>query len=138
MTRRHQLEVQERVRERREREDSAPRLKNRVAGLVSLSIEIDDHFSSQTVGSTRYIRHVVVERSPALFQIPCSDTACEGGGHDLTAEIMRALLAGAKEFSGEDVCSGWRGGDRCVRVLHYVGHATYLHDALASQDDRPE
>ena len=131
--RQRQLEVEERVRERREREDAAPRLCARVATLMSLSIEIDDHFGAATLAGTRYVRHVVVERAPALFEIPCSDASCEGGGHDVTREVMQALLAGRSEFSGEDVCYGYRGNERCNRVLRFTGHAKYSSDASASK-----
>jgi hypothetical protein len=119
------LEVENRVRERREREDAAPRLRDRVARLRTLSIEVDDHLGSMTMAKTRYVRHVVVERAPALFNIPCSEANCQDGGHDVTVEVMRALLAGEPEFSGEDVCYGWRGSETCDRVMHFVGRATY-------------
>jgi hypothetical protein len=132
---RRQVEVENRVRERREREDAAPRLRNRVARLLTLSIEIDDHFGSATMAQTRYVRHVVVERAPALFQIPCSEPSCEDGGHDVTRAVMQALLAGEREFSGEDVCYGWRGGERCERVLRFVGHATYSSERPQAKGD---
>ena len=129
MIRRRQLEMQERVRERREREDAAPRLRKQVTELVSLSIEVEDASGSHLGAKTRYVRHVVVERAPALFQIPCSDAGCRDGGHNVTIPVMRALHAGESEFSGQDVCGGWCGGDHCGRILHYVGHATYRWDA---------
>jgi hypothetical protein len=114
-----------RFRERREREDAAPRLQSQVARLATLSIEIDDHLGTTEMAVTRYVRHVVVQRAPALFQIPCSEAGCEDGGHDVTREVMHALRAGEAVFSGEDVCFGWRGNDRCDRVMHFVGRATY-------------
>ena len=126
-----QLEVEDRIRERREREDAAPRLRSQVDTLTSLSIEIDDHLGTTGLAATRYVRHIVVQRAPALFEIPCSETSCEGGGHDLTREIMHALRAGDLEFSGKDTCFGWRDGENCARVLHFVGHATY-------SDPRPQ
>jgi hypothetical protein len=134
MIRRRQLEVQERVRERREREDAAPRLRDQVTELVSLSIEVDDHFGSDSGSKTRYVRHVVVERAPALFRIPCSDPGCSDGGHDVTTPVMRALRAGESEFSGQDVCGGWRNGEHCGRVLHYTGHAVYRWDTPQPKD----
>ena len=120
-----QQEAADRFRDRREREDYAPRLQHQIAKLATLSIEIDDHPGTTGMAVTRYVRHVVVQRAPALFQIPCSEGNCEDGGHDLTREVMQALLAGEQEFVGEDICFGWRGDDRCERVLHFVGHATY-------------
>ena len=135
--RRRQLEMEARIRERRAREDSAPRLRAEVANLVSLSIEIDDQFGSHSQAKTRYVRHVVVERAAALFEIPCSDPACEDGGHYLTARVMRALLAGATDFSGEDECGGSVGGDQCTRVLRFTGHATYLRDTATPHTATP-
>jgi hypothetical protein len=135
--RQRQLEVENRVRERREREDAAPRLRDQVARLLTLSIEIDDHFGGTILAERRYVKHVVVERAPALFDIPCSEASCQDGGHDVTREVMQALLAGKPEFSGRDTCLGWRGGERCERVLHYVGHATYSpEEARASGNSR--
>jgi len=133
MTRRQRdLEAASRFRERREREDAAPRLRSRVARLRTLSIEIDDHPGATGIGRTRYVRHVVVDQAPALFYIPCSEAYCEDGGHDLTVAILQALLGGETEFSGQDVCYGWRGGAQCERVVHFLGRATY------SCDQRPE
>jgi hypothetical protein len=120
-----QQEAADRFRDRREREDCAPRLRSQIAKLATLSIEIDDRPGTTGLGATRYVRHVVVQRAPALFVIPCSDERCEAGGHDVTRQIMQSLLAGDQEFVGEDVCFGWRGDHRCDRVLHFVGHATY-------------
>ena len=131
-----QLEVEDRIRERREREDAAPRLRERVTRLQALSIEIDDHLGAMSVAKTRYVRHVVVARAPALFQIPCSEPGCEDGGHDVTTEIMRALLAGEPEFSGKDVCYGHRGGDSCQRVLHFSGHASYSDVSPQAEGNR--
>ena len=133
--RQRQLEAANRFRERREREDTAPRLQDRVDRLLTLSIEIDDHFGAIMMAKTRYVRHVVVDRAPALFQIPCSEPSCEDGGHDVTREVMQALLAGEPEFSGEDVCFGWRGDQRCDRVLHFVGHATYSCERPRGEGD---
>ena len=133
--RQRQLEAANRFRERREREDAAPRLRDRVARLLTLSLEIDDHFGAIMMAKTRYVRHVVVERAPALFQIPCSEPSCEDGGHDVTREVMQALLAGEPEFSGEDVCFGYRGGENCERVLHFAGHATYSHEGPQAKGD---
>jgi hypothetical protein len=139
MTRRQRdLEAASRFRERREREDAAPRLRSRVAGLLSLSLEIDDHPGATGAGRTRYVRHIVVEQAPALFHIPCSEAHCEDGGHDLTVAVMQALLVGETEFSGQDICCGWRGGSPCERALQYVGHATYSRDRRRAEGDARE
>lgn len=111
----------ERARERREREDAAPRLKGVVPNLLTLSIEVEGRMGA----STRYTRHVVVDRAPAEFKVPCTESGCEDGGHDVTRPIMKALLDGERTFTGEDECSGYRGGNRCGRVIGFAARATY-------------
>lgn len=70
-------------------------------------------------------RRVVVERAPALFELPCQDSSCKDGGHDITRDVMRALQDGSTQFQGEDLCRGQVGQAECRRVLSYVGIATY-------------
>jgi hypothetical protein len=71
------------------------------------------------------VRHIVVASAPALFVMPCHDTQCKDGGHDLTTEILSALRGQKVNFQGEDVCSGVVGSAGCSRVLGYVAVATY-------------
>jgi hypothetical protein len=74
-----------------------------------------------------HIRRIVVANAPALFEIPCQDPSCEGGGHDLTSVVMRALRMNETRFVGEDVCNGRVGTAQadCARVLHFSGEAEY-------------
>jgi hypothetical protein len=67
----------------------------------------------------------VVENAPALFILPCGDTSCKDGGHDVTSMVLRSLRAGETRFEGEDVCNGMVGSAPCSRVLRYVATATY-------------
>ncbi len=118
MIRRNSQDAKQRSLERRKREDDAARLHDEVRRLGSLDIEIDD-------GGSRYIKRVVVERAPALFELPCPEKTCENGGHDITPAVMSALRASATRLEGEDTCRGEVPSGSCGRVLKYVVKATY-------------
>ncbi len=125
--RRYQSDAAVQSSERRQREDSAPRLKEKVPGLTSLRLEINE-FNSESenaILAARHVRHIVVDHAPALFEFPCTDSACKEGGHDLTYSVMRSLNAKSVTFEGEDVCAGQLGAGSCGRVLRFVAHATY-------------
>ena len=111
--------------ERRQREDDAPRLRNEVWHLDELSIEISEFRFGGTMLAARYTRRIVIDRAPALFEIPCSEERCTGGGFDLTHDVMRALKSRYARFDGEDVCAGQVGSGPCGHVLRYVGRASY-------------
>ena len=118
-------EALERAQERRRRQDSAPRLIQRVPKLESLRLEIEEHQAGGRVPESTHIRRIVVEHAPALFDIPCLDSHCKDGGHDVTEAILRSLSAGSTSFEGTDPCGGQTGTAPCQRVLHYVGIATF-------------
>jgi hypothetical protein len=118
-------EAAERAADRRKREDDAPRLRVDVPALATLKLTIQEGRGSVTSPETSYVRHVQVDRAPALFEIPCGDPACSGGGYDLTSPILRALRSGAKEFAAEDACRGSIGNNGCGRTLKAIGTATY-------------
>jgi hypothetical protein len=112
-----------RSQERREREDAAVRLHDAVPGLTSLSLELQEVSGEDVI--VKYVRRVVLERAPALFVIPCTDPACEDGGHDVTAPILRALRGARTQFDGEHACDGHIGHGECKRVLRYMGIAGF-------------
>jgi hypothetical protein len=116
--------VAERVQERRRREDSAQRLTAAVPSLVSLNLEIAER-ASEVGSETVYIRRVVVNAAPALFEVPCGETSCEDGGHDITNALLGALREGLTSFSGEDACHGSVRTSRCSRIVRYTATATY-------------
>jgi hypothetical protein len=120
-----QAEAAQRARERREREDAAPRLRDEVRGLRGLSITVGEQNEAGVLACTCYVRHVVVAHAPALFIIPCTEGGCEDGGHDITQELLAGLRAGQSEFAGTNTCRGYRGGEHCGRVLHYAAQASY-------------
>ena len=111
--------------ERRRREDEAPRLNLTIPKLEKLRLEVLEHSSSISRPENTHTRHVVVSSAPALFVLPCHDTACKQGGHDLTSEILTALRKQTVRHEGEDACLGAVGSAGCSRILKYVVVATY-------------
>jgi hypothetical protein len=118
-------EVARRTAERRQREDEAPRLALTIPALQGLRLEVLEHSSSISRPEHTHVRHVVVASAPALFVMPCHDTQCKDGGHDLTHEILAALRRGNARFKGENACPGTVGSAGCSRTLGYVALATY-------------
>src|SRR5881394_2700311 len=100
--RRRNLEAAERQAERRRREDQAPRLAQSVPKLEHLRLELEERRPAISASETAHVRHIIISRAPALFELPCQDPRCKDGGHDLTASIMRALRASEGRFAGED------------------------------------
>lgn len=111
--------------ERRQREDRAPRLLAEVPGVKSLRLEIEERRQGAAVPETVHVRHVAVAHAPALFDLPCLDTTCTGGGHDVTLAIVRSLRSRLAKFEGEHACNGTTRTAPCTRVLRYVALATY-------------
>ena len=122
---RRDMEAIRRAAERRKREDSAERLNKKVPALESMSIHIRERPADGSGYEIKYVKHIVVERAPALFEIPCVDRHCKGGGHDLTRKVLAALRKGKTEFEGKDLCSGDVEGERCDLELKFVVEATY-------------
>jgi hypothetical protein len=115
-----------RATERRERENSAPRLVDEVPDLVSLRLEIEERSGSLATAQPKYIRRIVVQSAPALFLVPCGDSNCTDGGHDVTGTVIPALRTHCARFSGEEGCRGSLGpGAACNRVLHFDAVAEY-------------
>ena len=111
--------------ERRQREDRAPRLLAEVPHLATLKLEIEENRQGASVPETVHVKHVAVAHAPALFDLPCLDTTCAGGGHDVTNQVLAALRSRAATFRGEHSCNGTTRTAPCTRVLRYVGFATY-------------
>ena len=118
-------EAAERAQARRELENAAPRLATEVPTLTTLKLELEEHEGTSRRPEQNHIRHIVVTSAPALFMVPCGDSRCKDGGHDITREVMRSLRGGETKFQGNDACQGSQGSGLCVRVLHYTGIATY-------------
>ena len=111
--------------ERRRREDEARRLHDEVPDLRTLKLEVEEHRREATIAETRHVRHIIVDRAPALFELPCNDPACRDGGHDLTDAMTQRLRAQSTDFVLEDVCMGDVRGAPCGRVIRVLVTATY-------------
>ncbi len=118
-------EASERQAERRRREDEAPRLSAAFPNLATLKLQLQESKGDVSVAETGHIRHVVVAHAPLLFEMPCRDTACKDGGHDVTNAIAKAIKAGQTHFVGEHSCTGYVGDAPCQRVLRYTATASY-------------
>ncbi len=123
-TRRHG-EAAERFNERRLREDNAKRLAAEIPDLLTLRMDIEERTGSAGIVEPPHIRRIVVASAPALFVLPCGDTRCRDGGHDVTDMMMRALHAKNVSFEGSDSCNGNIGSAPCNRVLQFKATATY-------------
>jgi hypothetical protein len=122
MMKRRNTAAAERFAERRRREQDAPRLVDQVPALLSLEISIDERSG---VTGVKHTRRAVVEQAPALFLLPCGDSRCADGEHDLTTTVMRALRAHETSFQGSDSCMGSLGPASCGRVVHFDAVAQY-------------
>jgi DNA-binding LacI/PurR family transcriptional regulator len=118
-------EAAARFAERRKREDEARRLSVEVPSLATLRLAIEERRATVTTAESKHVRLVVVDRAPALFEIPCGDPSCEGGGYDLTERILRELRQNHAEFVVEDSCYGTVGSSRCGRAVKALVTATY-------------
>ena len=110
--------------ERRQREQEAPRLRQRVPSLATLRLEITDGRGA-TSADPKHVRIIVVDTAPALFALTCGDHGCRDGGHDVTSDVLRGLLAGATHFEVTDACFGAIGAAECGRTMRVEVSATY-------------
>jgi hypothetical protein len=115
-------EAAARTKERREREDAAPRLVAESPQLRALTIAFAEggHAGTSVV---EHMRHVVIAKAPALFEARCPN--CKTGVHDFTTPVMRGLRSGAKRIVAEVPCDGTEGATGCACTLRLVANATY-------------
>jgi len=121
--RRKNTEAAERFAERRRREEAAPRLRERVPELTTLRLEVEE--LTDSIACSKHVRHIVVERAPALFVLPCGDPSCKGGGYEITDSVMHGLRSHAERFEADDRCLGSTGNASCRRSVHVIALATY-------------
>jgi hypothetical protein len=112
-------------RERWDRENAAPRLKQLVPELESLRLSLVENRGGHAIPGTRRVQHVMVNTASTLFEIPCTESACQGGGHDLTQAVGPRLRSHRSEFSGSSACTGAVGEHACERQLEYSFEAKY-------------
>ena len=114
-----------RAQERRKQQDEAPRLLDIVPNLISLVLRVEEARPDQPASGISHKRHIVVQRAPALFQIPCSDRRCNNGGHDVTKQVLSQLSRGENSFAGDHVCCGERRDGACDYQLHFIAEAAF-------------
>lgn len=124
MKTRARSEAAQRFSERRQREDDAPRLRERVPSLATLRLEVTDGQGITDTGP-KHSRIIIVDTAPALFSLTCGDHGCRDGGHDVTSSVMQGLTAGATRFDVEDRCYGNLGSAECGRTVRVQVTATY-------------
>jgi hypothetical protein len=122
---RRQKAAAERYAERRRREDSAPRLLTVVPSLKTLRLELEEHRGGFVGNTMAHIRPIVVERAPAVFFVPCGESGCRDGGHDISNIVLRALGRRDLRFEAEHSCDGRLGSGTCPCSLHIAGMAEY-------------
>jgi hypothetical protein len=118
-------EAGDRFAERRRREDEAPRLRVVIPRLSACRVEIQESHAGSRTPDVTHTRRIIVERAPALLIIPCGDSSCRDGGHDITSALLRGLREGRAEIRGEDTCHGQVGSVDCGRVLSFTAFAEY-------------
>lgn len=112
--------------QRWQREDAAPRLSAVVPNLKTLALALKDAVDDRSAALNSRIQHIIVARAAALFEVACSEPKCEGGGYDLTSDVLYALQRGETSFQGTSQCLGSIGQQGCRRVLYYTAEATYV------------
>ena len=117
-------EAGRRYAERREHEEEAPRLRDRVPALATLRLEVTDGRSIQSA-DPKHTRIIMVDTAPALFSLMCGDHGCRDGGHDVTHTVLGELRNGATRFEVRDVCYGSVGSAQCGRTMLVEVTATY-------------
>jgi hypothetical protein len=111
--------------DRWKRENDAPRLKDEVPKLESVRMSLEEFGGGHSIAGTSRVQHVVVAQASSRFEIPCGDSKCEEGGHDLTHEALAQLRAGKDAFEGTSICIGRVGERPCERMLKYSVQAKY-------------
>lgn len=117
-------EAAQRYAERLQREQDAPRLRDRVPALATLRLDIIDG-RNVTGADARHTRIIVVDTAPALFSLMCGDHACRDGGHDVTNAVLDGLRSGTTRFEVQDACYGTVGSAQCGRTMVVEITATY-------------
>jgi hypothetical protein len=121
----HNAKAMKRNAERVERETDVPRLLSQTPDLRSLYIEISESNRQDSMPSVPYIKRFVLESALALFWVPCGDPRCDGGGHDITHEVLAGLKSKQLRIEGEDFCNGDVGTGMCSRKVKFAAIATY-------------
>jgi hypothetical protein len=129
---RRSSEAYRRSLERRRKEDEARRLRDVLPALAELEFELCEERLGMPGHEVHHKRVIVVSRAPALFEFPCSDRSCDGGGHDITAEVLGHLTKGELRFVETHRCEGKSRDSSCEYVLRLEAKAVFSTTAEAS------
>jgi len=113
-------------RERWDRENAAPRLKELVPNLKSLRWSLVEQRAGRDLGGTRRTQHVIVDKASARFEVPCGESGCTGGGHDVSNATCSQLRQQQHAFGGTSDCQGYVKDRPCDRRLEYSFVAEYF------------
>jgi len=111
--------------ERWDRENAAPRLKQLVPSLKGLRLTLVEQRAERDISGTRRTQHVMVDTASTRFEIPCGETDCDGGGHDLSRIAASQLSERRGAFGGKSECHGYIKERPCDRHLEYAFVAEY-------------
>ncbi len=111
--------------DRWKRENDAPRLKDEVPHVESLRMNLEEFSTGHGVLGSSRIQHVVVAQASSRFEVPCGDSKCEEGGHDLSNSVLGSLRERRADFEGSSTCTGHVGERACERLLKYTAQAKY-------------
>jgi hypothetical protein len=121
---------------RARREPAAGTLLESVPALLSLRFAVAEARVSGWHGRG-YVRYVDLGLSLANFELPCSYVYCQGGGYDLTAQVLAGLGLRRASFEGKQACVGRCGAVGCSRHVSFEARATYRPPPGATDEGAP-
>lgn len=115
-----------RSRSRKQKDDVARRLSEVLPELASLQLEISEipAPTAEPRDIVSYRKHIIVDRAPARFELPCHDHKCDGA-HNITQNVLGALRRKERCIEGSDPCGGQTKLGACPYEMQYVIMATY-------------
>jgi hypothetical protein len=115
-----------RSRTRKSKDDTALRLNELMPELRSLKLEISEvpDPAAEEREAVSYRKHIIVDRAPARFELPCHDHKCNGA-HNITAAVLQALKRRERCVEGSDRCQGETKHGACPYEMQYVVVATW-------------
>ncbi len=114
-----------RARERREKNDAAKRIKEIVPNLATMKLQVSEKpIKADADKAITHIKHVIVDRAPARFELPCCDHKCDGS-HDFTEFVLEGLQKKEASFSSTDPCGGAAKEGPCHFEMTITAMATY-------------
>ncbi len=128
-------EALNRSRARKQKDDVAQRLRDIAPDLASLQLEISEipvgtphtpgHApTAEARDIVSYRKHIIIDRAPARFELPCHDHKCNGA-HNITQNVLGALRRKERCIEGSDPCGGETKQGACPYEMQYVIMATY-------------